>query len=127
MSMNPQGRKRSRDYKERSALTFHTDSQVAFRRTAMREHADRRRLAISLPAKADVGEVLTISPIQHFALTASGDVKPLRGVDGSWRLRVGDYRTHRRRSPSQPGLSITLLRPHARYMPSDHRAAKDIL
>jgi hypothetical protein len=39
MSMSPQGPKRSRDYQERSVLTFHTLSP--FRGTAMREHADR--------------------------------------------------------------------------------------
>jgi mRNA interferase RelE/StbE len=31
--------------------------------------------------------------VQHFAVSASGDVKPLYGtMADSWRLRTGDYR-----------------------------------
>jgi mRNA-degrading endonuclease RelE of RelBE toxin-antitoxin system len=48
-------------------------------------------------AKADIRKLdratAIFSAIEHFALTASGDAKPLRGdVMESWRLCAGDYR-----------------------------------
>ncbi len=33
-----------------------------------------------------------LNPLQRFADTHHGDVKKLRGSEGEWRLRVGDWR-----------------------------------
>ncbi|MBI3979615.1 MAG: type II toxin-antitoxin system RelE/ParE family toxin [Chloroflexi bacterium] len=33
-----------------------------------------------------------VAALERFAETGHGDVKPLQGTDGEWRLRVGDWR-----------------------------------
>jgi mRNA-degrading endonuclease RelE of RelBE toxin-antitoxin system len=49
------------------------------------------------PAKLDIRKLdrqtamRVFDAVLHFALHASGDVKPLRGAE-SWRPRAGDYR-----------------------------------
>jgi mRNA-degrading endonuclease RelE of RelBE toxin-antitoxin system len=49
--------------------------------------------------------------LRQFADSGHGDVKKLRGREGVWRLRAGDWRVMYRLDPEGDGIEIAEVRP----------------
>jgi mRNA interferase RelE/StbE len=55
-----------------------------------------------------------IDAVDHFAATGHGDVRPLRGRERQWRLRVGEWRVIFTYRPSDATILVAQVLPRGR-------------
>jgi len=55
-----------------------------------------------------------VEAVDHFAETGHGDVRPLRGRERQWRLRVGDWRVMFTYVPETTTILVAQVLPRGR-------------